>query len=80
MDSVDVACVCIVLLRRKKIKQLRNYWVHLIISPRLLQGQFHILFEKLKLYNKNVFIMKLKADLCYGVLYTVQYRGYRDGS
>lgn len=53
MDFVETACVCALVLRRKK--KYRKYWVHPLISARLVNGQFYKLFENLKKYPNKFF-------------------------
>ena len=48
MDTVEVAVTCALLIRRKRKKRKRKYWVHPIVSQRLLRGAFHTLFDDLK--------------------------------
>ena len=53
MDVVEVACVVAVLLKNRKEKRRRKYWVHPVISHRLLKGQFYTLYEGLRAYPEK---------------------------
>ena len=47
MNLVEVAAVCALLVKTKR-KKGRRYWVHPIVSNRLLRGAFHTSFTELK--------------------------------
>ena len=55
MDLLEVAAVCALLIKRKKKRVSRKYWVHPIISERLLCGSFYSLFTQLKEYPDKFF-------------------------
>jgi hypothetical protein len=48
MDLTETACVCALLLRIRKVQRKKRHWVHPIVSKRLLNGQFHKLYEDLR--------------------------------
>jgi hypothetical protein len=48
MDVTETACVCALLLRIRKVQRKKRHWVHSIVSKRLLNGQFHKLYEDVK--------------------------------
>ena len=47
MDLLETAAVCALVLRIRKKKIRRQYWVHPIYSCRLLKGKFYTLYENL---------------------------------
>lgn len=53
MDFVETACVCAQVLRKRK--KYRKFWVHPLISTRLIDGQFYKLFDSLKKYPIKLF-------------------------
>ena len=55
MDLLEVAAVCALLIKRKKKRVRRKYWVHPIISERLSCGFFYSLFTQLKEYPDKFF-------------------------
>ena len=65
LDFVEATCVCALILRHRKNKQRnKTFWVHSIISSRLLDGQFYKLFDKLREHpNKffNYFRMSIES-------------------
>ena len=48
MDLLETAAVCALVLRIRKNKIRRRYWVHPIYSCRLLKGKFYTLYENLR--------------------------------
>ncbi len=49
MDFQEVVCVVALLVKRQRVKKRkRKYWVHPVISHRLLKGQFHSIYEDLR--------------------------------
>ena len=48
MDSVELAAICLLLLKQKRKIRKRHYWVHPVVSKRLLNGQFYKLYEDLR--------------------------------
>ena len=48
MDLLETAAVCALVLRIRKKKIRRQYWVHPIYSCRLLKGKFYTLYENLR--------------------------------
>jgi hypothetical protein len=54
MDFVESVAVCALLLRARA-KRRKRFWVHPIVSRRLLKGQFHKLYEDLRMYPKKLF-------------------------
>lgn len=54
MDSQTVRCVALYLKYRKK-RGKRLFWVHPVISQRLLKGQFHALFGTLQEHPEKFF-------------------------
>jgi len=48
MDLLETAAVCALVLRIRKKKIRRRYWVHPIYSCRLLKGKFYTLYENLR--------------------------------
>ena len=48
MDFVESACICALVLRKRKRR--REFWVHPLISSRVIDGQFYKLFDNLKKY------------------------------
>jgi len=48
MDLLETPAVCALVLRIRKKKIRRWYWVHPIYSCRLLKGKFHTLYENLR--------------------------------
>ena len=57
MDLLEVAAVCALLIKRKKKRVRRKYWVHPIISERLSCGSFYSLFTQLKEYPDKFFCL-----------------------
>jgi hypothetical protein len=54
MDFVESVAVCALLLRIGA-KGRKRLWVHPLVSQRLLKGQFHKLYEDLRIHPKKVF-------------------------
>lgn len=55
MDFIETACV-IALFRRKFRKQRKKqYWVHPILSQRLLKGQFYKIYSDLRDHSHKFF-------------------------
>ena len=52
MDFVESVTVCALLLRTKA-KRRKGFWVHPLVSQRLLKGQFHKLYEDLRKHPKK---------------------------
>jgi hypothetical protein len=50
--SVESVAMCALLLRIRA-KRRKRLWVHPIVSQRLLKGQFHKLYEDLRIHPKN---------------------------
>ena len=48
MDLLETAVVCALVLRIRKKKIRRRYWVHPTYSCRLLKGKFYTLYENLR--------------------------------
>ena len=48
MDFTETACVCALLLRIREDERKKRYWVHPVVSKRLLNGQFYKLCEDLR--------------------------------
>lgn len=55
MDFVESACVIALLLRIKARKRRKKYWVHPIVSQRLLKGQFYQIHHDLIEYPRKFF-------------------------
>lgn len=55
MDAVETTCVVALLLRTRSKRRKHRYWVHPIISQRLLKGQFYKIFEDLCAYPEKFF-------------------------
>lgn len=55
MDFDDTAVACALLLRLRKKKQRKGYWVHPIYSERLLKGKFYTLYSDLRQYPSKFF-------------------------
>jgi len=55
MDFLETAAVCALVLRTRKKKTGRRYWVHPIYSCRLLKGKFYTLYENLREYPIKFF-------------------------
>lgn len=55
MDLVECACVSILIHRRRKKKISKKFWIHPIVSERLLHGQFHTLHYELRQYPPKFF-------------------------
>ena len=51
----EAACVATILVRQKRKRRKRRYWVHPIISQRLIKGQFFKLHEDLRHNPKKFF-------------------------
>jgi len=54
MDVKDVAIVC-ALIRNRRNKWRKHYWVHPIWNDTLMKGQFYTLHEELRNYPKKFF-------------------------
>jgi hypothetical protein len=54
MDFVESVAVCALLLRTRA-KRRMGFWVHPLVSQRLLKGQFHKLYEDLRIHPKKIF-------------------------
>jgi len=54
MDFVESVAVCALLLRIRA-KRRKRLWVHPLVSQRLLKGQFHKLYEDLRIHPKKFF-------------------------
>jgi hypothetical protein len=54
MDFVESVAVCALLLRTRA-KRRKRFWVHPLVSQRLLKGQFHNLYEDLLIHPKKFF-------------------------
>jgi hypothetical protein len=52
MDFVELVAVCAVLLRTRA-KRRKWFWVHPLVSQRLLKGQYHKLCEDLRMHPKT---------------------------
>lgn len=55
MDFVEIACVCALSLARKRKQKRKLFWVHPILSQRLLNGQFYKLFDTLREHSTKFF-------------------------
>lgn len=55
MDFVESVALCALVLRGKKPKPQRRFWVHPLVGQRLLKGQFHKIYEDLRLDPKKFF-------------------------
>lgn len=55
MDFVDQVCLSVLLVRRRRRKRVRRFWIHPIISERLHKGKFCLLHEQLKIYPEKFF-------------------------
>jgi len=55
MDLLETAAVCALVLRTRKKKIRRLYWVHPIYNCRLLKGKFYTLYENLREHPINFF-------------------------
>lgn len=55
MDIVETTCVVALLLRAKNKRRKHRYWIHPIVSQRLLKGQFYKLFEDLCEHHEKFF-------------------------
>jgi hypothetical protein len=51
MNFTEATCVCALLLGIREGRRRKRYWVHPIVSQRLLNGQFYKLYEDLKNYR-----------------------------
>jgi hypothetical protein len=54
MDFGELVAVCALLLRTRA-KRRKRFWVHPLVSQRLLKGQFHKLYEDLHIHPKKFF-------------------------
>jgi len=54
MDFVESITVCTLLLRTRA-KRRKRFWLHPLVSRRLLKGQFHKLYEDLCIHPKKFF-------------------------
>jgi hypothetical protein len=54
MDFVESVAVCALLLRTRT-KRRKKFWVHPLVSQRLLKGQLHKLYEELRVHPKKFF-------------------------
>jgi len=54
MDFVESVAVCARLLRTRT-KRRKWFWVHPLVSQRLLKGQFHKLYEDLRIHPQKFF-------------------------
>ena len=54
MDFVASVAVCTLLLRTRA-KRRKRFWVHPLVSQRLLKEQFHRLYENLHIHPKKFF-------------------------
>jgi len=54
MDFVESGAVCALLLR-VRAKRRKRLWVNPLVSQRLLKGQFHNLYEDLRIHPKKFF-------------------------
>jgi hypothetical protein len=52
MDFVESVAVCALLLRTRA-KRRKRFWVHPLVSQRLLKGKFHKLYEDLQNPSKK---------------------------
>jgi hypothetical protein len=52
MDFVESVAVCALLLKIRA-KRRRRVWGHPLVSQRLLKGQFHKLYEDLRIHPKK---------------------------
>ena len=50
-----MALVCALLLRKRNGKKSKKFWVHPIMSQRLLEGKFYFLYEDLKAQPQKFF-------------------------
>jgi len=48
-----MALVCALLLRKRNGKKRKKFWVHPIMSQRLLEGKFYFLYEDLKAHPQK---------------------------
>lgn len=56
MNFIELACVALFLARSKRNKTYqRRYWVHPIVSQRLLKGQFHKIYLDLRNHPQKFF-------------------------
>ena len=56
MDFVAVASICALLINKKRSnKRKRQYWMHPVLSKRLIRGQFYTLYEDLRSYPDTFF-------------------------
>jgi hypothetical protein len=61
MDFTETACACAVLLRIRKDRSKKRHLVHLVVSERLLIGQFY------KLYEDYCYVLLHSVSLCCSV-------------
>jgi hypothetical protein len=54
MDFVKLVSVCAFLLKTRA-KRRKRFWVHPLVSQKLLKGQFHKLYEELCIHAKKFF-------------------------
>jgi len=52
VDFVESIAVCTLLLRTRA-KRRERFWVHPLVRQRLLKGQFHKLYEDLRIHPKK---------------------------
>lgn len=61
MDSIDIACVCAFVFRARKRRIERKYWVHPMLSQRLISGQFYKIYSYLREDDKNYYRMSIQS-------------------
>ena len=55
MNRKNIAMVCALLLRKRNVKKRKKFWVHPVMSLRLLKRKFYFLYEDLKAQPQKVF-------------------------
>jgi hypothetical protein len=56
MDVVEVACIyALEISRRRRLKNIRRFWVHPLTTERLLKGQFHKIYENLRAHPNKFY-------------------------
>lgn len=55
MDFNEVAVICALEIRRRKMKRKKRYWVHPIYTERLFKGKFYTIYSELRQYPPKFF-------------------------
>ena len=72
MDFVESAAVCALLLRIRA-KRRKRFWVHPLVSQRLLKGQFHKLYEDLRMHPMKFFgYFRMTSSTFDELLFTIE--------